>query len=315
MLSYCEKKDIDNYLIDSTIAQQISFDIQKDIIKEKYPNAIFGKENQSLYEYVYTIISKLPFRLRMAKNGYLNEALMLLYEYENHYLASCTKEIYPTIGKNHAVNSNNVERSLRYFITKEFSNILQPIKKEYFSVPDGMIPTNFYFLSNLAEYIKTHYFGETKFNLTLAQQEYFLSHLKKEDNALYIVEQSQKRKEIENFLYEQLGFFRNQACFSAFMLTDMILYCIDNDIYSFQDFYENSYFHDKWQIYDYEDFRNKLNAIAFIIANAYKNINPKIYEEIFGDIALHRALLKYILTVSGYLKEQEYTRCLTANHI
>lgn len=106
MLSSMEKSIVDKYYEDPTIAKQISFDIQKNKIIEKYPNAIFALENQTLFEYVYNLLHKLPFGL--IRSRYLEEILMYLYEKENHYLVSCTNEIYPIIGKNHSKNAKNV---------------------------------------------------------------------------------------------------------------------------------------------------------------------------------------------------------------
>lgn len=174
-----------------------------------------------------------------------------------------------------------------------------------------MIPTNFYFLVNLVEYAKTHYFSENRIFLTLEQEEYFMKNLSIENNAFYILEKAQKRKELENFLYEKLGFFRYQASVSSFMLVDMILYGMENAIYSIQEFYKNSDFINKWQIYDEDDFKYKMNSISFSITSAFKNMNPEVYKAIFGDTSLHRALLKYIKSICTYLKEQEFTRNLS----
>lgn len=308
MLSTQDKNIVDKYLTDSKISRQISYELQKDELRNKYPNSILEEKGESLFEYIYKLLHNFPEGI--IKSRYLEEILMYLYEENNPYLMSCTKEIYPIIGKKHAKSANNVERSIRYFINKEFMNIRNQIKQEYFSVPEGMIPTNFYFLMNLVEYVKTHYFGENQIALTKEQEEYFLNNLPKENNALYILEKDQKRKMVEKFLYEQLGFFRYQASNSSFIFVDIILYCMENDICSLQEFYSNLDFIEKWQIWDCDSFAYKMHSLSFTIETAYKNVNMEIYKQIFGDTSLHRALLNYILKVVHYLKEQEYTRSL-----
>lgn len=308
MLSIHDKNLVDKYLTDSKISKQISYELQKDELRNKYPNSILEEEGETLFEYIYKLLHKLPFGI--IKSRYLEEILIYLHKESNPYLVSCRKEIYPIIGKKHTKDAKSIEGSIRHFINKEFMNIHNHIKQEYFSVPEGMIPTNFYFLMNLEEYIKTHYFGDNQIALTKEQEEYFLNNLPKENNVLYIFEQNQKRKLIEKFLYEQLGFFRYQASNSSFIFVDIILYCMENDVCSLQEFYSNLDFIEKWQIWDYESFVSKCCSLSFTIETAYKNANMEVYKQIFGDTSLHRALLNYILKVVQYLKEQEYTRSL-----
>lgn len=308
MLSSYDKNIVDKYLNDAKISKQISYNLQKEELKNMYPNSIFQENGETLFEYIYKLLHNLPFGI--IKSRYLEEILMYLYEKDNPYLVSCTKEIYPVIGKKHAIDANKIERSIRYYINKEFMNIKNHIKQEYFSIPEGVIPTNFYFLMNLEEYVKTHFFGENQVILTKEQEEYFFNNLPKENNVLYILERDQKRKVIERFLYEQLGFFRYQASNSSFIFVDIILYYLENDINSLKELYKNSSFIEKWQIYDHEDFNNMLLVLPHTIITTYKNVNMEVYKQIFDDTSLHRALLKYILKVVGYLKEQEYTRSL-----
>lgn len=310
MLSYVEKSKLNKYLENPETAKQISFSIQREEILKKHPNAFFAEQNQSLFEYIYYILHNLPFGL--IKSRYVEECLMYLYEQENPYLVSCTKELYPEIAKKHpGKNENGVERSIRHFIGKEFPNIREHIKNEYFSVPEGFIPTNSYFIFDLIEYVKTHYFYDDGIFLTKEQQDYFLENLKQKDNAMNIIETAEKKKEIQKFLYEKLGHFKYCANVSAYILIDLIMFYMEHPFDTKECIYDNVELYEKWDFYDYNSFTYKMNSISFAIDKAFPNVDLETYKQIFGDIERHRGLLQYISQVCNYLKEQEYQRSLT----
>ena len=286
MLSFREQAEINKILESPELTRNLSFIVQKEEITNKYPKSFFSEENQSLFEYVYHLLHRMPFKI--IKSKYVEECLMYLYEQENPQLVSCTKELYPIIAKKHAKKKENIERSLRYCITENFLNINQSIREEYFTTPDNKIPTNFLFLSDLIDYIKAHYYSYSSHTFTKEQIEYFIANIKKEYNAMYIVEQAYRKKEIEKFLQKYLGCFRYQASTSQFLIIELILYCMKDSIFSLEEFWENELFCNKWQIYGKEDFLSKMNAIGFSLEHAYPYVDSKIYKEIFGDCELHK---------------------------
>lgn len=306
MLSIIEKNKVNEYLEDSEKSKQVSFSIQREQIGQKHPNAILAEQNQSLEMYVSSLLNKLPYEL--TKTGYLAECLMYLCEQENHDLVSCTKELYSEIASLHQKKYTNIERSLRHFISEEFNNIPEDVRNECFSVPEGVIPSNFYFLSNLAEYIKTHYFYNNGISLTPEQQSYFLENLQSKDNAMNIIVNAERKREVEKFLYSKLGHFSRQTTVSNLMLTDLIMYYMDHPLPSIASIYENEELNKKWDFYDYDSFTYKMRSISFTIATAFQFVDLETYKQIFGDTELHRGFLNYLLRVCEYLKEQEYQR-------
>lgn len=304
-MTQSEETMVNVYLENPTLAKQVSFGLQKEEILKKYITGIFPKENQSLYEYVFYLIHRFP--IDMLKSRYIEECLLYLYDQENHYLVSATKELYPEIAKKQS-KKETIERSLRYFINKEFLNISEDVRKEIFSTPEGNIPTNLFFLFNLTEYIKTHYYEHNEISFSNEQREYFLSHLKNEDNALYILARAELRKDIERFLYEKLGHFRYSTTNSQQILIDYIMLCLEEERAIERNELYTKEFKKKWQIYDFESFTYKMNSIAFTIEKAYKHIDEEVYREIFGDCDLHRTAMQYSCKVAQYLKEQDFVR-------
>lgn len=308
MLNSKEEREINKILESSELTRNLSFAVQKEEIVNKFPKSFFSEENQSLFEYVFDLLHRLPFGI--IKSRYVEECLMYLYEQENPYLVSPTKELYPIVAKKHAKKQEHIERGLRYHITKNFLNINQDIREEYFTTPEGKIPTNFLFLSNLVEYIRVHYYSYSTPTFTKEQIEYFIANMKKEDNAMYIIEQAHRKKELEKFLQEYLGLFQYQAADSHFLLTELILHYIDNPVPLLLDFYRDEFICNRWKIYTKQDFLQKMACITLSIGKAYPHINPEIYKVIFGDCELHRGTAEFIRTVSKYLKEQEFVRSL-----
>ncbi len=307
-----EKNTVSAYLADSDLARNASFWLQRDKILEKYPNSIFPKENQSLEDYIIYLLCYFPFKI--PKKIYVEDCLLYLCQQKNHYMVNVTKELYPIIGKQHAKDQKQMERSIRTLLNKDFLNIPLKCRNDIFAITEDVIPSNANFLFNLVNYIKAHYYEAIDLSFTPEQQEYFLSHLKPEDDALSILVNAEMRKKIERFLYEKLGHFRGPASKSQQILVDLLLYYINNNLESLstKDVYNSHEFRDKWDIHDYEWFPPKMTALAFTIEKAYKlgNIDSQVYREIFGDRECHRAVLQYIIQVGNYLKEQDFVRSL-----
>ncbi len=296
MLGFKEKEKIQKWLKDQIVANNLSFALQKEEIVKKYPEAFFAEENQTLSGYIEHLLENFP--KAMIESKYILDSLEYLYQQENHYLISPTKELYPIIAKKHATNPIKIERSIRYFITKYFLTVDERFKTECFSIPEREIPTNFLFLINLVDYIKANYYTYSSVTLPEEQKKYFFSHLKQENNAMHKIQQAKLKLEIERFLIENLGHFKYQASTSQFLLIDLILYCMENYPTSIQEFYEEKEINQKWKLDNQKYFSHKMNGLSFLITNAHPFINPEVYQKIFGDTTLHRRPFEYIIMVS-----------------
>ncbi len=309
-----EENTVSTYLEDSNLARNTSFHIQKGEILEKYPNSISPKEGQSLSEYIDDLLSYFPSK--MIENGYIKECLEYLYTQKHHDYVNCTRELYPIVGKRKAVDPTKIERSIRHFINKEYFNIPNYLKTEILSAPEGVIPANFYFLCDIVEYIKSHYYGGQEISFTPEQEEYFLSHLKSEDDAFSIIEQAEMRKEVKHFLYDKLGHFSHKTTPAPQMLVDAIICFATSNINTIRDLYFCKEFRNKWEfgqgIEEYDRFCQKINNLRFSMENAYKSgkIDFEVYQQIFGDCKPHIGVKQYISKIADYLKEEGNIRSL-----
>lgn len=316
MLSYEQKEIVDKYLENPKLTKNASFCIQKDIILSKYNNNInlFPIKGQSLNEYIDYLLSYFPSR--MTESGYLKECLEYLCACNHHDYVKCRGELYIVVGKRKAVNSKKIEHSIRHFISKEYLNIPNLIKREILSAPIGFTPANFYFFCDLVEFIKAHYYEEQEIPFTKEQEEYFLAHMDLQNDALFILNFAKMRKKVKHFLYENLGHFTFQTTPSQQMIVDMIIYFATTDIKTVDDLYKCKEFCEKWEFseeaHEYDRFHQKIENLRFTIETAYKfgKINFDVYEQIFGNCNKITGVKKYVTGVANYLKDEEIIRCL-----
>ena len=296
------------YLNEPKYAKQLSFNLQREEIERKFPNGYFPKEKESLEEYIFYLIHRFP--LRMLKNHYIENSIHYMLKHEPLNLFSVTKELYPTIGKKQGKSFTVVEGGIRNSILKNYLMIPENTREEIFPIAKDRIPTNFFFLYYLAEYIKTHYYASLDVKLTNIEKQAFLDNIDGKNNALEIIKEEELRKWITKFLYTKLGQFRFVASKSQLLLVDIMLFFIKNKFITMQQLLNDKELCEKWDFLDEEDFNKRINTISFGIANAYQFIEENTYYEIFGDKDLHRALGEYVKNVSNYLKEQDYVRKL-----
>ncbi len=303
-----------NYPENSALANQASFCNQKDRILTEYPNSIFSKEGQSLSEYIDDLLSYFPSR--MTENGYIKECLEYLCAQEHHDYVKCVDELYLVVGQKKAVDTAKIERSIRYFITAEYFNIPSHLKTEILSAPEEVIPANFYFLCDMVEYIKSHYYGEQEISFTPEQEECIIAKSKPGEDIFSIIEKAKMRKEVKHFLYDKLGHFTFQTTPAHQMIVDAIICFATSNINTVKDLYFCKEFREKWEFgedeFEYARFNQKIINLRFTIETAYKygKIDFAVYQQIFGDCEPHIGVKQYVSKIADYLREEEIIRSL-----
>lgn len=301
-------KSINSYLKEPEIAKQLSYNLQKEKIQKEFPNAFFPRAKENLEEYVFYLLHQFP--LGMVKKHYIEESIYYILRCKNPAFLSATKELYPAIGKIFEKRSAGIEGSIRSSIKNYFMLIPENVREEIFPIAKEVLPTNFFFLYYLTEYIKFHYYKFEDIQLTEIEKQTFLEKVDKKYNALEILKEEELKKIITKFLFTKLGHFRYCTSQSQLLLVDIILFFIKNNFISSQQLFYDREVREKWEFYDIDNFNQRLGAISFGIENAYQFVEPSTYKEIFKDNDLHKVLGDYIKKVTDYLKEQDYVRKL-----
>lgn len=273
--------------------KQLLYDLQKEEIKKEFPGAYLPREKESVEEYILYLLQKFPSK--MVKLPYIEDCIYYMVNHKRLNLMSATKELYPIIGKKHGEPFYTIERNIRNSIKRNFFMVSEEIREEIFPITKDVIPTNFFFLYYLTEYIKAHYY----------------LNVDKEYKALKVIKEEELKKIITKFLYTKLGQFHFATSHSQLMLVDFILYFIKNNFISIQQLFYNKEISEKWEFIDQDTFIQKLNTVSAGIENAYPCVEKNTYNEVFGDNNLHRGSAEYIKKVATYLKEQEYVKKLT----
>lgn len=317
MLTYIQKSKIEKLILNKDTAINLSFKLQKNEIFKKYPNAIFSNENEKLDEYIDRLLGLYFSYIIDDKNKsfnareYIKEGLLYLLDSDNPYFISPTKQLYPFIANKFDTNEKRIERSIRYNLNNDSTEYKKELGYEILGLPKDFNPTNFYFMVNVVNYIKTHYIHliDIDIDFSSIKKDEFPFSIPEQYDICNIIDKFEQRKIIQHFLYLYLGHFRHMTSISQQLIIDIIIYCLNNSCTfsnpnNIKSFNMNKVIsaNNIWELNDLNAINYKLRALDFTNKNAWINRDKSVSEEIFGSDDEAPSVKVYVLKVADYIK-------------